>query len=626
MVVEQLKNNIVLISSNIGTHIKDGYKYTESEFKNISYNIKDTVTFHTRDYNKDDELIEIYYHDIKQSISGLKYITSQNHHLCKSFLPHVLSLNIKIIKGFINLIGQDSLRFDKINEYYQEFDLWQATQEIPHVHPKEMQFLNESINEELSNYLVTVENLKFDLENNWEAYDESLKYRIDEMKKYLKKALKLIKKRNMKRTEQDHLHRKIEKLNQKAIPLDEKDNAKLEKLETTYQTVDAAFNSLNKRCVELLPNIVSFLDEFVENITKMILCQQLETYKKLTDTFQYFTEFYGLIAEIEPQSYTEIIDDWELNSTATRLQIESLLTIVHDKQPELLDKEINDEDSLLNYYKFWRNMSNKFVEKKHVVSTKDKVNGIFNDSLEIDPLAAYKQYQDPSMNLSETYHPRKLIDEEDIKVPVVPKKDGPELPPRSNTAIMRHSVLVSPMSSAGASRLYSISTDSMDSILLSDFEDETATVMSEASSISSMSTGTASYSNQDSSDTKLRRIYNSSKNDIKESPITNGPVQYDTFTFEKPMSLTYKLNLIQHFFEKLDINTDNKVLKTAKYDFNGSEPGDLSFKQGDSIEILLDFQNIDTLYHSDELNWLIGVSRVDDDNYRIGFVPNNYVE
>ena len=80
-------------------------------------------------------------------------------------------------------------------------------------------------------------------------------------------------------------------MNQKAIPLDEKDNDKLEKLETTYQTVDAAFNSLNKKCIELLPNIVSFLDEFVENITKMILCQQLETFKKLTDTFQYFTEF-----------------------------------------------------------------------------------------------------------------------------------------------------------------------------------------------------------------------------------------------------------------------------------------------------------------------------------------------
>lgn len=624
MVVDQLKNNIVLISSNIGTHIKDGYKYTESEFKNISYNIKDTVTFHTRDYDKDDELVEIYYHDIKQSVSGLKYITSQNHHLSKSFLPHVLSLNIKIIKGFINLIGQDSLRFDKINEYYQEFDSWQATQEIPHVHPKEMQFLNESINEELNNYLITVENLKFDLENNWEAYDESLKYRIDEMKKYLKKTLKLIKKRNMKRTEQDHLHRKIEKLNQKAIPLDEKDNDKLEKLETTYQTVDAAFNSLNKKCIELLPNIVSFLDEFVENITKMILCQQLETFKKLTDTFQYFTEFYGLIKENSPKSYTEIIDDWELNSTATRLQIESLLTIVHEKHPDLLDKEINDEDSLLNYYRFWRNMSNKFVEKKHVVNTKDKVNGIFNDTLEIDPLVAYKQYQDPSMNPSETYHPRKLVDEEDIKVPAVPKKDGPELPPRSNTAIVRHSVLVSPMSSAGASRLYSISTDSMDSILLSDFEDESATIMSEASSISSMSS--VSYSNHDSSEAKLRRIYNGSKNEIKESPITTKPIQYEPFTFEKPMSLTYKLNLIQSFFEKLNINTDNKVLKTAKYDFSGYEPGDLSFKQGDNIEILLDFQNIDTLFHSDELNWLIGVSRIDDESYRIGFVPNNYVE
>ena len=68
----------------------------------------------------------------------------------------------------------------------------------------------------------------------------------------------------------------------------------------------------------------------------------------------------------------------------------------------------------------------------------------------------------------------------------------------------------------------------------------------------------------------------------------------------------------------MNINTDNKVLKTAKYDFSGYEPGDLSFKQGDNIEILLDFQNIDTLYHSDELNWLIGVSRIDDESYRIG--------
>ena len=60
----------------------------------------------------------------------------------------------------------------------------------------------------------------------------------------------------------------------------------------------------------------------------------------------------------------------------------------------------------------------------------------------------------------------------------------------------------------------------------------------------------------------------------------------------------------------MNINTDNKVLKTAKYDFSGYEPGDLSFKQGDNIEILLDFQNIDTLYHSDELNWLIGVQEL----------------
>ena len=139
MVVDQLKNNIVLISSNIGTHIKDGISTLNQNSKIYPTTLRHSYIPHQR-LRWDDELVEIYYHDIKQSVSGLKYITSQNHHLSKSFLPHVLSLNIKIIKGFINLIGQDSLRFDKINEYYQEFDSWQATQEIPHVPKRRCNF------------------------------------------------------------------------------------------------------------------------------------------------------------------------------------------------------------------------------------------------------------------------------------------------------------------------------------------------------------------------------------------------------------------------------------------------------------------------------------------------------
>lgn len=83
---------------------------------------------------------------------------------------------------------------------------------------------------------------------------------------------------------------------------------------------------------------------------------------------------------------------------------------------------------------------------------------------------------------------------------------------------------------------------------------------------------------------------------------------------------------MQNFFDKLNIDGGEKTVKVAIHDFSGIEPGDLSFKQGDKIEVLLDFQNIDTLYSSDGVNWVVGLSRVDENNYRIGFVPNTYIE
>ncbi|EMG47194.1 hypothetical protein G210_2499 [Candida maltosa Xu316] len=552
MVVDKLKNNITQLSTSIGTHIKDGYKYTESELTHLSYNIKDTVTFHKRDYDKDDELIEIYHHDLKQSMSGLKYIISQNHHLSKQFLPHMLSMNMKIVKNFINLIGPNSLYFDGINDYYHAFDDWQATQEIPHVHPKEMQFLNDSVNEELYNYLVTVENLKFNLEMQWEDHDESIKIRVGEMKKFLKKANKLISKRDRKRTDQDHLHRRIEKMKQKSVPFDEKDEAKLKKLEDEFETVNTTFTKYNKRCLELLPTIVSLLDEFIEGITKMILFQQLESYQLLSDTFEYFSVFYGFVEKAAPESYQQIIDEWEQSNTKTRLRIESFVGIIRDKNPELIDQEINDEDPSSKYYKFWRNMNNKIIEKKHIVKPKDKSSGIFNDTLEIDPLIAFATYDDPSMNLSETYHPHKYLSQDDVTIPPVTKTKGPELPPRSNMALVKKpEVYATPLAPISPSQMYIIPRDdiddgSEDSVFLSDDNgtvDES--VLSDTSSVSSVSsTPTTTYNNKETADVKLRKIYNGSKNDIKKAPITAKPVTNPALVVDNPITMTYKLSLL----------------------------------------------------------------------------------
>lgn len=625
MVAENLRNNITQFGSTLGTHIKDGYKYTGAELTHLSYNIKDTVTFHKRDYDKDDELLQIYKHDIKEAVSGLKYIVSQTRHLAKSFLPHILAMNIKIIKNFISLIGPNSLYFKNIDEFFEAFDEWQATQEIPHIHPKEMQFLNDTINEELYNYLITVENLKVELESEWEVHNESTKLRIGEMIKYLKKSLKLVLKRDRYRTDQDHLNRKIEKINQKNTPLDEKEQKKLEKLQEELDQVSDKFEKLNKKCLDLLPNVIALLDEFVELVTTLFLHQQVQLYQTLQKSFDYFSVFYGMIKS-DHISYQDIIDQWEANSTTTRLQIESFITIIHNKNPTLLDQEINDEDELLSYYKFWRKMNNKVIEKKHVIKPRDVENGIFNDTLEIDPLIAFKEYNDPSSNVSETYHPHKMVSRE-IPEPVVRIGTPPPLPPRTTVT----QIQVAKSAPQVATAMYSIDTSSMDSLSLEDYEDEDS--LSDLSDSTSMTestvSGLTSYSNHETSDSRLRKLYNGCKNDIKIAPVTSNILGFSSavaISTNQPMSLSYKLNLMQNFFDKLNIDGGEKIVKVAIRDFSGIEPGDLSFKKGDKIEVLLDFQNIDTLYSSDGVNWVVGLSRVDENNYRIGFVPNTYIE
>ena len=80
------------------------------------------------------------------------------------------------------------------------------------------------------------------MESEWEVHDESTKLRIGEMVKYLKKSLKLLLKRERHRTDQDHLHRKIEKINQKPPHWMRKNKENL----TSYK------KSLSKRMINLI--------------------------------------------------------------------------------------------------------------------------------------------------------------------------------------------------------------------------------------------------------------------------------------------------------------------------------------------------------------------------------------
>ncbi|WLF79570.1 hypothetical protein PVL30_003325 [Lodderomyces elongisporus] len=660
MVVDTIKS----FSNNVGTHIKDAYKTTGTELHHFSRTVKDTITFHHRDYDKDDELISDYKHDLKQARKGLKHLISQNNQLYKRLLPGVLAMNLKVAKDFINLIGPNSLHFKNIERYYHDFDVYQATQIIPHVHPKEREFLIESVNEELYQYTRSIEGLKVHLDEENEYFAHSLNPKIKNMRKRLNETLKLIKHRDRARQDQDILNRKIAKMNQKQPPLSEKDQKHIEEYLKEFEVIDTKYNALNDKAVAILPHIMSFLQEFLENIIKLLICHQTTVYEKTMETLKYFNIFYGYMNEETIPDYETITTQWEQDITRTRLQLESFLQVVQGKHTDI-NEDIDDKDKASKTHKFWVSMTNRLQEKKHVVKPKNQTSGMFNDTVAIDPLDAFVKYENPQANQTETYHPRKVIAIEDV---VVLKKEvtpPPPLPPRRMSALpiliqtQTHYQSQSQSQNQNQDQAYNQSSlpvypsalnESMESLNLDDdYDDDGASsIISDSSDVSSISSASfsrvttrTSSDKQSSTERHLSKIYNTAKNEIKVAPLAlspslsaeknvlswDFPVTVQNSSERPPMTRAYELSLWQKFFDKLDKSASTE--RVAKYDFDGRHVGDLSFKQGDTIEIIFDFQRVDSLYSQDNHNWLIGIIRGDDSantlSCRIGLVPSNYL-
>lgn len=588
--------------------------------------VKDTLNHH-KEFNNDDELISHYKHDIKKTVSALKFVSQQTTKLGSTHWRRLFKANIKVGELFIQLIGKNSLQFDGIEEYYNDFDKWQANQEIPMIHPKERQLLIKSVNHEMTHYMMSMEKLMDRVLSEWEYHAKSVSIRIKEMVGYLNELLKLIKKRNSKKSNYDNVHKKIEKIMKKTTPLDEKEQTLLNKLDLELKEASLIFNKLDEKLKSILPHALSFLDEFVENITKLILCKQLEIYTEIDRVFKHYATFHGFLDMDSKgiQSYETIINQWESFTTPARLRIESFVSFI-----QLIDTEIDDANKTSRGHKMWNKVTSKVNNRSHKLKSTDHVNGIFNDYLTMDPLDSFNKFQDPRMNRDESYHPSKMINIDDV---IVPNSVGrttpapPPLPPRSNSTTIKDHLIAQPQSKKQLERIPS--NDSMESIHSSSVEsnDDDFSSVSSVASDKLIANSSPEEVNKD-----LKKIYNSSKNTIKNCPI---PIEAGKFDNEhidpiisnNVCSTTYKLEQLNKFFEKIlnytdSIQIERKVL-IAKYDFGGVEPGDLSFKKGDQVEILFDFQAVDSLYDQSNDNWLVGMIG-SNENTRTGFVPNNY--
>lgn len=235
----------------IGHTLSDGYH-------NVAL-AKDKLFRSRPVFDADDEIIGIFEADIKTSLAGLKYLLSQLNHLNRQYWPKLFRANQKIVDTYIKLIGANSLNFKDIDSYYQEFTRWQAEQLTPKVHPKERQFLIESVCRELANYSITMEQLRTTiLEELVRFQADVVTPKVKAMMKYLKEILKLIKLRLRKKIDHEKIHKKIAKLMSKTLPLDEKETKELNSLDVLLKQAMGKYNKVNGKLKLILPHAMSF--------------------------------------------------------------------------------------------------------------------------------------------------------------------------------------------------------------------------------------------------------------------------------------------------------------------------------------------------------------------------------
>lgn len=560
------------------------------------------------DFHPDDELLKQVDHDLKASVKALKFISSQTHKRAKKTWPYIFRRLSRVGKVWLSLLGEKLLEFPEMQKFYDEFDRLQALLEHFSVHPKERQFYLELLEVEISSFLATVAALEPSVISQAERLDQTVKARNDRMVAELQRCLKAIKARDKHKSHFFSVRRKLDKLLKKLAALEAKEQKEIASLQQELEQASARFEASNSSAKLILPQLLLLFEEYVDLICKYIVSQETQMLEETSKAFSFYAVHHGFAAGTP--EYPDITDSWESAATPARLQVESFVKTLLDKNPDLLDREVDDKDHKSRLLKMWLLLTQK-LERKHSVKATDHVNGVFSDYTTADPLQTFKKYYNPHVHKLQTYHPEKMIDWTDI-YPEKPEKHAPPpLPPRDDTRHFSLTVLLPvPPSFGGFSR--SESSDSLASLVSTEasliLEDET------------VSLDFLGNSDADKASKAVAELINSHKNEITKAPITSHKKPLRRHNFHQTDTVSLRLLVMQRFFQQALANGKLES-RTATRDFPGFEPGDLAFKAGDQVDILVDLQDFAVSADPDGPNWLVGAAG---EPRRIGFVPNNY--
>lgn len=594
-------------------------------------------------YNVDDELIAQFSDNVKVAIAAFQFLTAQTARIAEKNWPRFFKSSRKVILLWMELLGEEALQFEELDAFYTKFDEMQISSEGIFVHPKERNFVVPSVQLELANYLAVVNHLESTILQQAKYHSEQLSLRVAAIVAQLKACRKNIKTRDQLGKQAAKLEKKARHLAEKGTSLDVQKRAELAGYEASLDITKAAYDAESSNLKVVLPEFLALVEEFTEVVTKWTADFHVQQVKEVQHAFEYINVFHGFATSAEGNDYESIIDQWEKDATTTRVQLESLLQTIYDKNPDRLNEEIDDKDSSLKASKLWSLVTQKLKNKQHTVKAKDLQNGIFNPDMMADPLVSYEKYQDPRSNLAENYHPTQIIDEEDIVVPAKLPQSPPALPPRDP---MRE-ILISPRPGV-QSPVFRNEFDHFGAGL------RRSNSLASVSSVGSLSELIPHYSSSDESDAQsmaasqlpdggkperstqqLVKQYNMAKNDIRECPTL--PSKFDLIDvlrgevcdLQEKNSVSYSMHEMYVFFEKvlaLSNKSDAKVKSVvASQSFSGVNPGDLSFQSGESIQVLLNLQDYATTFSDTKDYWLVGGIETEG-VHRVGFVPSTHVE
>lgn len=596
-------------------------------------------------YSIDDELLTLFSKNVKAAIPAFEFLSSQATRNATKSWPRLFKSCRKIVLLLIDAIGDESLQFEDMDRFYDQFDSLRLTSETIIMHPKERNFSIPSVQVELENYRIALDHLETRVVELAVIHADQLKLRITVIVTQLKNCRKSIAYRDQLGKRVAKFEKKIRSMTDKNAMLDVQKRAELAGLEASLEITKGAYDTESANLKLVLPEFLTLVEEFLETVTQWTVSFHHLQIHEVKSALEYIKVFHGFqnTKSDGGDEYADIVDQWESDVTATRLQLESVLLIIYNKNPDRLDEEIDEKDGSLKASKLWTQMTHKMTHKLHKIKAENVQYGIFDEDMLADPLISFGRYNNHNANLLELYHPSKIINEDDIHVPVKDVPAPPALPPRD----LSLKLLFSPKMEAPSPVFRSGFSPADHTLHRSQSHDSLASASSASEMLATLSDSEESTSHSDFLDRLpdanlsersaqlLVKQYNSAKNDITECPVL--PSKYDNDTFRKPYltqfqpkdSISSDILKIYSFFNRAlslaqKSSSEDKFV-IAKLAFLGQKPGDLSFSEGEKIKVIMDLQDDIMTYNPSQVNWFVGAT-TSASIERIGFAPSNCFE